>query len=172
MHRSRQSTSQQGKCVGESGIHVVGRGQCEGAASNVLKMNCVVGGVKLLVEGGAHERRSTPVGLVRLIEEEYTAQVVSLVTRTQRVEGMHQLEGRRQLLGLSTGDSPPLAPLLDFVHAQPTSSAQLAITINAPLAASCTLLSALRSAGSVYTMSRRHCRARGSCRAPLSLPSW
>ena len=72
------------------------------------------------------------------------------------------------LLHLSTGDSPPLTPCIGFALAQSACSAPLAVTMDATLAAACTLLGALGSDGSADMMSRRLCRAHGWQRARRS----
>ena len=66
-------------------------GQSEDKARNVAKIGCMVRRIKLLVSSGGEAQYCTPVGLARLVEEEYAVQVVAVVTRTQTVEGMNQL---------------------------------------------------------------------------------
>ena len=63
-------------------------GQSEDKARNIAKMGCVVRRVKLLVGNVRESQYTTPVGLTRLVEEEYKVNVVAAVTRTQKVEGM------------------------------------------------------------------------------------
>ena len=66
-------------------------GQSEDRARNIARMGCVVRRVKLLVENVGETQYRTPVGLARLVEEGLKVQVVAVVTRTQRVEGMNHL---------------------------------------------------------------------------------
>ena len=66
-------------------------GQSEDKARSIAKMGCVVRRIKLLVENIGETQHRTPVGLARLVEEEYKVHVVAAVTRTQRVEGVNHL---------------------------------------------------------------------------------
>ena len=66
-------------------------GLSEDKGRSMSKMGCAVRRVKLLVGNVGEAQYRTPVGLARLVEEEFAVQVVAVVTRTQRVEGMNHL---------------------------------------------------------------------------------